>query len=278
MKTKLLQLSAIVTTTGTQIRARIDADTVEQYAEAMQDASNKFPPVVVFHDGSQFILADGFHRVMAATRNGFTDIEAEVNKGTRSDALRFALGANSTHGLKRTNLDKRRSVELALGEWPKLSDREIARICAVGADMVGSARQLSENDSSETRVGADGKERKLPTRAKVLIDAATNAAAEDRAMTAKDIREAASEIVVPNLPTGVVLSMTTDPAPKPNDEAWLKAIGTTDARNFYASQLEDIGSSCVESGSVEQINALKMECIVWERKLKAAVKNKQQSL
>lgn len=196
MKTKLLKISSVVTTAGTQIRAKIDVDTVEQYAEAMQDATNKFPPVVVFHDGSQFILADGFHRVMAAARNGFTDIDAEVNKGTRTDALKFALGANSTHGLKRTNADKRRSVELALAEWPKISDREIARICFVSAEMVGDVRpknQLSDSDSCHkckdcgaeidsradhftgqclachksnppTRIGADGKERRMPRR------------------------------------------------------------------------------------------------------------------
>ena len=34
-----MKLSEIVTTAGTQIRARIDHDTVDDYAEAMQDAA-----------------------------------------------------------------------------------------------------------------------------------------------------------------------------------------------------------------------------------------------
>lgn len=53
---------------------------------------------------------------------------------------------------------------MALKEWPSKSDREIARMCAVGADMVGDVRkvQLSDSDSSSPRTGADGKTRKMP--------------------------------------------------------------------------------------------------------------------
>lgn len=167
MNTQSLHLDKIDTNAGTQIRARVDLETVDQYAEAMADGA-QFPPVTVFDDGNQFILADGFHRVMAAARNGFNDILADVRKGTKLDALKFALGANAAHGLRRTNADKRRSVELALQEWPKLSDREIAKICAVSNNFVGEVRsQLSSDDSSvspTTRIGADGKERKLPAR------------------------------------------------------------------------------------------------------------------
>lgn len=164
---KSLKLDLIVTTAGTQIRASINADAVDEYAEAMRDAGNNFPPVVVFHDGSEYILADGFHRVMAASRNGFKDINADIRKGGKADALKYALGANSTHGIPRTNRDKRRSVELALEQWPKLSDVEVGKICAVGKTLVGEVRrdiQPVEKTGCEKRIGADGKERKMPTR------------------------------------------------------------------------------------------------------------------
>lgn len=163
MKSQSLKLSEIVTTAGTQIRARINVEIVDDYATAMTDGA-KFPPVTVFHDGNQCILADGFHRVMAATRNGFKDILADVNKGTKSDALKFALGANGTHGLLRTNADKRRSVELALAEWPKVSNREIGRICAVSDPFVKEVRELltvSSSTEPESRIGKDGKTRKV---------------------------------------------------------------------------------------------------------------------
>lgn len=165
MKTENLQLDRIVTTAGTQVRAKLDNDTVDQYAADMLDGA-KFPAVAVFHDGTQYILADGFHRVMAANRNGFKDINAEIHKGTKSDALKYALAANATHGLKRTNADKRRSVELALGEWSKLSDRELAKICAVSDHLVGDVREKSTAIESQleppARIGTDGKTRKLP--------------------------------------------------------------------------------------------------------------------
>jgi len=168
MKTKRINLSEIVTTSGTQIRARIDDATVADYAELTKENDEALPPVDVFHDGSEFILADGFHRVLAAARNGFASIVAEIHKGTKADALRFALGANVAHGLKRTNADKRRSVELALAEWPKMSDRQIAEVCAVSDPFVGDVRgqlqTVSSSPAPETRIGADGKERRMPAR------------------------------------------------------------------------------------------------------------------
>lgn len=51
--------------------------------------------------------------------------------------------------LRRTNADKRKDVELALKQWPDLSDREIARICAVSPPTAGAVRdQLSKFYSS----------------------------------------------------------------------------------------------------------------------------------
>ena len=75
--------------------------------------------------------------------------------------------ANSAHGLRRTNDDKRRAVEMLLSdeEWSKRSDRWIAEKCGVHHDTVGSYRkQLSVSASSPGRTGQDGKTRKLPER------------------------------------------------------------------------------------------------------------------
>lgn len=166
-KVQLLGLAAIRCDCGTQIRTSIHESTVDEYTEAMKEGAD-FPPLVVFHDGSQYVLADGFHRFMAASRRGYSQFSAEIHPGTKSDALKYALRANSKHGLKRTNADKRRSVELALAEWPTLSNRELARVCAVHHDLVGEVRkaQVAESASSlpETRIGGDGKERRLPGR------------------------------------------------------------------------------------------------------------------
>lgn len=58
----------------------------------------------------------GWHRVAGAEQAGLTEIEADVQPGTKRDALLYSAGANATHGLRRSNADKRRSVRLLLGD------------------------------------------------------------------------------------------------------------------------------------------------------------------
>lgn len=166
LETRMLDLDLIRCDCGTQIRASINEETVEEYAEAMRNGV-EFPPAVVFFDSTQYILADGFHRRLGCERAGLEQMLVEIRMGTKSDALKYALGANAQHGLKRTNTDKRHSVEMALAEWPNMSDRAISDICAVSNNLVSEMRrQLSSDDScgKETRLGKDGKERRMPSR------------------------------------------------------------------------------------------------------------------
>lgn len=142
---------------GTQARAGLDNQTVAEYAESWLTLSHRqngfleMPLIIVYHDGKDYWLADGFHRVVAYRQ--FLDggsssaspkaIRAEVRQGTRRDAVLFACGANNTHGLRRTNADKRRAVETLLrdDEWKQWSNSEIARRCQVGHPLVAEVRQ-----------------------------------------------------------------------------------------------------------------------------------------
>lgn len=147
---------------GTQVRQSIDDETVTQYAERMMEG-DVFPPVVLFHDGTVYYIGDGFHRVLGSERNGFIDIEADVRKGTKQDALWYALGANRTNGKRMTSGDLRKAVALALQTWPDKTQQAIAD--HVGCSQQHVAKIQKELTSSckleipETRVGADGKER-----------------------------------------------------------------------------------------------------------------------
>lgn len=147
---ELLHLDVIRRDGGTQPRAALDPATVETYAEAAR-AGAEFPPVIVFHDGTDHWLADGFHRVAAHEAAEFEEIAAEIRPGTRRDAVLFACGANATHGLRRTSEDKRRAVLLLLcdAEWGQWSDREIARRANVGHPLVAELRRLTGSSSSE---------------------------------------------------------------------------------------------------------------------------------
>lgn len=120
--------------------AGVKKSTVAEYAEAMR-AGAAFPPVVVFVDqkGAHW-LADGFHRCAAAELAGLAEIFADIREGSRKDALLHAASANSSHGLRRTNADKRRAVLLVLGSFPKWSDRKIGEACGVDHKTVAAAR------------------------------------------------------------------------------------------------------------------------------------------
>jgi transcriptional regulator with XRE-family HTH domain len=138
-----------------QPRAEIHQETVNEYAEEMRQGA-KFPPVVVFRDDDVFYwLADGFHRFEAAQKAGRPFIQAEIRAGGKREAILYAVGANASHGLRRSREDKRNSVLKLLKDeqWSQWSDREIARRCQVSPDTVNRIRRsLSESDSeNETR-------------------------------------------------------------------------------------------------------------------------------
>jgi ParB-like chromosome segregation protein Spo0J len=153
-----IPLAAIVFDAGTQIRAAINEAVVAEYAELMQ-AGASFPPVILFHDGNAYYMADGFHRAMAGKRIGLTEIPADVTPGTKADALWFALGANKANGQRLTEADKAHACLVAFSAWPDKSARQVAE--QVGCSSTYASRIRDEVQTSlqpVTRVvGADGR-------------------------------------------------------------------------------------------------------------------------
>lgn len=136
----------------TQPRQFINEDVVNEYSELLLE-DRVFPPVDVFHDGANYWLADGFHRVFANKKAGFLDVEATVHEGTRRDAVLFSVGANSSHGLRRTSEDKRKAVLTLINdlEWSEWSDSEIARKCHVSSMTVGRIRKSLSLETKEVK-------------------------------------------------------------------------------------------------------------------------------
>lgn len=164
---KALSLDLIETDGGTQVRIALSQTTLSDYQEVYEDTPDAMPPLVVFYDGSSYWLGDGFHRYHAARTAGLAMLPCDVRKGSLTDAKAYAIGANATHGLRRSNEDKRRAVLMALELWPDMSDRGLAEKCGVGHHLVSKLRsdQLGAAPSCEPqtkRVGRDGKARKLP--------------------------------------------------------------------------------------------------------------------
>ena len=138
----MIELSKIRIDGGTQTREKLNQATVKEYIEAI-NAGATFPPVTLFFDGSAYWLADGFHRYFAAKKAGKKQIHEDITPGTQRDAVLHSLGANTAHGLPRSNKDKQRAVETLLNdpEWSNWSNREIAEKCAVSHSYVNTLRE-----------------------------------------------------------------------------------------------------------------------------------------
>ena len=144
---KKIEISAIRTDGGTQARLKLDHNVVKESAECMKDG-DKFPPVIVFHDGSEYWLANGFHRYFATKSNGELEIECEVKQGTLDDAVLYAFSADGRQGLSRSAEDNRNIIIRMIQHpvWSKWSNAEIAKHVGVSKMTVGRVKASLEKD------------------------------------------------------------------------------------------------------------------------------------
>lgn len=226
-----LALDKINITGGTQPRTKIDQDTVDEYIELLEGNVGIFPPVIVFFDGVSHWLADGFHRYYASVKLGLGYIHAKIKTGTVRDAILHSVGANSSHGLKRTPEDKKKAVMTLLSdaEWGEWSDREIARRCDVShryvsqlhkklsvlvdTDVTGNV--YSENPGSDTETPIETQTRKYTN--KYGKTATMNTAAIGKTATAPTapVEEPAPTLTPTPSPTLTPTPVST-PEPEPN--------------------------------------------------------------
>jgi hypothetical protein len=144
---KKIEISAIRIDGGTQARLKLDHNVVKEYAECMKDG-DKFPPVTVFYDGSEYWLANGFHRYFATKSNGELEIECEVKQGTLDDAVLYAFSADGRQGLSRSAEDNRNIIIRMIQHpvWGKWSNAEIAKHVGVSKMTVGRVKASLEKD------------------------------------------------------------------------------------------------------------------------------------
>ena len=150
-----LQLKQIRIDGGTQSRVEINNDVVSEYAEALKNGAS-FPQLIVFFDGVDYWLVDGFHRYHAHKLACIDSADCAVHDGSLREAQLFSVGVNDTHGLRRSNADKHKSVEFMLNdsEWTKWSDNTIAKQCAVTQPFVSKIRSslitvISDDENKE---------------------------------------------------------------------------------------------------------------------------------
>ena len=145
---KKLNLLNIRTDGGTQPRLELDQNLVKEYAEVMREGV-VFPPVEVFHDGSEYWLVDGFHRSFGYKANGLTSIEAIVHTGTLREAQFYAWKANNKHGNRLKPEDIRAIIRIMLTdeEYSKWSNNHIAKELDISSMTVGRVRVAMQEES-----------------------------------------------------------------------------------------------------------------------------------
>lgn len=135
----MMRCEMIEATTATQVRTVLHKDVIEMYKQDIENGA-VMPAIDVFAEkgSARHILADGFHRLLAHINAGLEEILVDVHEGGMHEALAFALSANRTHGLRRTNADKINAVKLALKdpEFSQLKQGEIADLCGVSRETV----------------------------------------------------------------------------------------------------------------------------------------------
>jgi hypothetical protein len=154
-----LELAVVRIDGDTQARVGLDQAVVMEYSENMKDGA-KFPTMVAFHDGSDYWLADGFHRYFAR------------KQGTKRDALFYSFGANGTRGLKLSAEDIRAIITRMLqdDEWSGWSDVAIAKHVGCSSMTVGRVRHSLEETGkvmekmSKKYVDKHGKTKEMNTK------------------------------------------------------------------------------------------------------------------
>ncbi len=167
-----------------QMRERVNRETVSEYAELIRSNKGEWPfadPVrlvrVKGKKGAEptLVLVDGWHRIEAMQQAGEDHVVAVIIDGTAEAAFKEALGANSRHGLPRSNGDKRKAVAAALERYASWDNRKIAKLVGVSHTMVNDARKRLEAASSEPGVEGPSTSSK-PTGAEDKVEAASSVA------------------------------------------------------------------------------------------------------
>lgn len=143
----ILNIKLIRMDCGTQSRDANDQEHIDYLAEQIQSGET-LPPVTVVHDGLEYYLADGFHRVHAHIKLGKASINCDVVTGTLRHAIDLSGMANKTHGLNRSHATKRKQTLIYLEdfEWSELSDRVIAKKVGVSHPFVANLRAELNGD------------------------------------------------------------------------------------------------------------------------------------
>jgi len=135
-----LALDEIIVDPTIQIRRSNHEPTIRRYEESF----DKLPPVDVFDTPDGLLLADGFHRTAAAQRLGLTEIEANVYRGTRAEALEFAVISNTKNADPLTPEERDDGIRRLKQLHPDWATRQIADAMSVSHNTIQRVFKVDE--------------------------------------------------------------------------------------------------------------------------------------
>ncbi len=146
-------------TEATQVRVHLSKETIDQYREELETGAD-FPPIVVFAEknSERYILADGHHRLYAHIHAGLEEIEVDLMEGDKHAALLYAASSNRLHGLRMSNADKVKCLEMLLDDPTarELSQRELGDIVGVTRETVNRvSRRKTIREAKESEVDSE---------------------------------------------------------------------------------------------------------------------------
>jgi hypothetical protein len=149
MRIETLPLSRIEYDLTLSPRVLINEEAVTDYRLAYQRGDN-LPRIRVFLFDGVYWLTRGFHRYPAALQAGLKELEVEVCEGARIDAKLDAMNDNHTHGVRYTNYDKRRMVDMLLDD-PWSADKTPGQIAAAAGVSVVHVRNVQGFRTGKTK-------------------------------------------------------------------------------------------------------------------------------
>jgi ParB-like chromosome segregation protein Spo0J len=128
-----------------QIRRGNHEATIRRYEESFE----KLPPIDLFQTPDGLLVADGFHRLAAAERLGLSKVEARMHRGTREDALEFAVISNTKNADPLSPEERDDGIRRLKQLHPSWSNRTIAERMSVSES---TARAVFRTDEVKREV------------------------------------------------------------------------------------------------------------------------------
>ena len=165
---KTLELRQIKRDDGLQCRLKTSQAGIHRIISMIRYEGVTFRPIDVFFDGTDYWLANGYHRcgaydlLIKGGDDSYKNIKARVFHGTREDAIAFGAGANKEFLVPMTKEDKENAVIVLLKnkQWEIKSTSTIASHVGVGNRFVDRVKARYYNSIGQNKpafyVGSNG--------------------------------------------------------------------------------------------------------------------------